>query len=163
MVSFMIELSEKLPQEVQYIIPKEFYDDKRGFKIPSQDFIQEYCRKELDCATGAHLLEIFMQYVFKFTINQQHVDYNYKVGEQSYYSIDALWLSFMMEKVFFKIWKNDWVDGIFDEVNVKVPVKLCRERNCIIATWNDIASQGKTKESAIKNLKEAVELYYERD
>lgn len=48
-------------------------------------------------------------------------------------------------------------------INIKVTVIIQKEENWYVAKCveNNVASQGKTIEEAIKNLREALELFYE--
>lgn len=50
-------------------------------------------------------------------------------------------------------------------MNIKYNVIVQKEENWYVAKCldNSVASQGKTIEEAIKNLKEALELYYENE
>lgn len=50
-------------------------------------------------------------------------------------------------------------------LNFKFSVAIIKEENWYVAKCleNNVASQGKTVEEAIKNLKEAIELYYENE
>lgn len=50
-------------------------------------------------------------------------------------------------------------------MSIKYNVIIQKEENWYVAKCidNNIASQGKTIEEAIKNLKEAIELYYENE
>jgi len=50
-------------------------------------------------------------------------------------------------------------------MNFRGTVVIKKEENLFVATCleNDVASQGKTVDEAVENLKEAISLYYEND
>lgn len=50
-------------------------------------------------------------------------------------------------------------------MSIKVTVLVQKEDNCYVAKCieNNVASQGKTIEESLSNLKEALELYYENE
>jgi predicted RNase H-like HicB family nuclease len=52
-----------------------------------------------------------------------------------------------------------------DKLTFKGTIKIEREENWVVATCleNNVASQGKTVEDAMDNLKEAIALYYENE
>jgi len=50
-------------------------------------------------------------------------------------------------------------------VSVKIPVELTEEDGCVIAIspMLNVGSQGETRVDALKNVKEALDLYFEED
>ena len=99
---------------------KEFYEIYNIFWVPSQESLQKIAMEVLKpySRTGAQLLELFFDYVFKtFVVNkgltkkEAEVEMRYRKGELSYLGIGEIWMCFVMEKCFNKKWENEtWKD-----------------------------------------------------
>jgi len=78
------------------------YYGNKGTWLPTQDQLQEIYMKEYK--GGAYMWQVFCNWLFMARGNDEYVNHFFDSGEQ-------LWLAFVTEKIFNKIWDGEkWIE-----------------------------------------------------